>query len=154
MERDRYVASSFGWDPRAKKRELFDSSSRFVIVRPREPADALSPIAQFDEHTHSTPRGDTGIVAYTMFRFTTEEDQEILYWYAPPLATPKRSSLSCLTSYELQVCELVRRCGLGKLLMQTLYDIGAAWGMCKVMLTVFKGVSPVAASNISDLPSS
>jgi hypothetical protein len=42
-------------------------------------------------------------------------------------------------SYELQVAADARRCGLGRLLTQMLSDIGAQWGMTKVMLTVFKG---------------
>ncbi|KIK28487.1 hypothetical protein PISMIDRAFT_673495 [Pisolithus microcarpus 441] len=60
------------------------------------------------------------IVAYTMFRFDKEEHQNVVY------------------CYELQVSESARHCGLGKLLTQKLSDIGATWGMEKVMLTVFK----------------
>jgi hypothetical protein len=42
-------------------------------------------------------------------------------------------------SYELQVSKDSRRFGLGRLLAQTISDIGAEWGMTKVMLTVLKG---------------
>jgi GNAT superfamily N-acetyltransferase len=45
-----------------------------------------------------------------------------------------------IDSYEIQVSNEYRRCGLGKVLMQKLADIGATWGMQKLMLTVFKGI--------------
>ena len=45
-----------------------------------------------------------------------------------------------IDSYEIQVSNEYRRCGLGKVLMQRLADIGATWGMQKLMLTVFKGI--------------
>ncbi|KAF9229353.1 hypothetical protein BS17DRAFT_743333 [Gyrodon lividus] len=61
-----------------------------------------------------------GIIAYTMFRFDREEYQDVVY------------------CYELQVSGDARRCGLGRLLTLMLSDIGAQWGMTKVMLTVFK----------------
>lgn len=44
-------------------------------------------------------------------------------------------------SYELQVSKDSRRFGLGRLLIQMLFDIGAQWDMTKIMLTVFKGHS-------------
>jgi GNAT superfamily N-acetyltransferase len=56
-------------------------------------------------------------------------------------------------SYEIQVSKDYRRHGLGRVLMQKLADIGTAWGMQKIMLTVFKGilryiVKDVRAENI------
>ncbi|KAI6047583.1 acyl-CoA N-acyltransferase [Pisolithus marmoratus] len=72
--------------------------------------------SQEDTLTRNTP----DIVAYTIFRFDKEEYQDVVY------------------CYELQVSKNARHCGLGKLLTQRLSDIGATWGMKKVMLTVFK----------------
>ncbi|KAF9242873.1 acyl-CoA N-acyltransferase, partial [Melanogaster broomeanus] len=103
-----YSSSSFGWNPKAKKAEMFDQLSRFLIVQRDEGDD-----------TRGNPQS-SGAIAYTMFRFDSEEYQDVVY------------------CYELQVSEDARRCGLGRLLTQTLSDIGAQWGMTKVMLTAFK----------------
>lgn len=56
-----YLNSPFlGWDPKAKKKELFHSKSRFILVRP---IDLTIPL-----------------LAFSMFRFEHEEDEDILYW--------------------------------------------------------------------------
>lgn len=55
----RYVHSSFGWDPSSKRLELFDPASRFILVRS----------ADTDE-----------LVAYSMFRFDDEDDEDVIYW--------------------------------------------------------------------------
>ncbi|KAI9508779.1 acyl-CoA N-acyltransferase [Russula earlei] len=60
------------------------------------------------------------IVAYSMFRFDVEDGECVLY------------------CYELQVSRLVQRGGIGKTLMECLYNIARRWSMQKVMLTVFK----------------
>ncbi|OBZ79159.1 N-alpha-acetyltransferase 40 [Grifola frondosa] len=113
-----YKDSSFGWDPPAKKRELFHRLARFIVVR---------------ENTRAQGSQDDGnnavrIVAFTVFRFEYEFEENIVY------------------CYELQVCDNVRRYGLGKYLMQQLVLIGKEWGMTKVVLTVFKANS--AARNL------
>ncbi|KAI6007358.1 hypothetical protein EDD15DRAFT_2190871 [Pisolithus albus] len=113
-----YVNSSFGWAPRSKKREMFDARSRFIIA--------------FQEDTPT--RNPPNIVAYTMFRFDREEHQDVVYWYALSDFIDR-----LLASYLLH-------CGLGKLLTRKLSDIGATWGMEKVMLTVFKGSNRSAFS--------
>ncbi|TFY70367.1 hypothetical protein EVG20_g2643 [Dentipellis fragilis] len=102
-----YQESYIGWDPADKKAELFHQHSRFVLVR-----DSPHPSDGSDT--------DSGILAYTMFRFDEEDGDCVVY------------------CYELQVAKSARRTGLGKVLMQCLYDIGRTWHMQKVMLTVFK----------------
>ncbi|KAF9015226.1 acyl-CoA N-acyltransferase [Cyathus striatus] len=59
--RDLYSASSFGWDPSAKREELFDLSSRYVLVYHKESPNRLA--------------------AFTMFRFEYEDRKNILYCY-------------------------------------------------------------------------
>jgi len=54
-----YRDSSFGWNPEIKRKELFHSLSRFIIVRGHK---------------------DT-LLAFLMFRFDHEYDQDIIYWY-------------------------------------------------------------------------
>ena len=60
----RYAQSSFGWDPTDKRKEMFDSLSRFVVAR-RPDTQELS--------------------GYTIFRFEHENDSDMLYWSASNL---------------------------------------------------------------------
>jgi hypothetical protein len=48
-------------------------------------------------------------------------------------------TVSPLSSYDLQILNTYRRNGLGKFLMVGLERLGRAWGMIKIILTVFKG---------------
>ncbi|KAG2350436.1 hypothetical protein BDR05DRAFT_22151 [Suillus weaverae] len=112
-----YTTSSFGWDPRSKKEEMFHPHARLVLC----------------ERCDDTPSGsesipsESRIVAYTIFRFEREAKQNVVY------------------CYELQVTEESRGLGVGKLLMGSLFDIGLRWRMKNVMLTVFKANSAASA---------
>ncbi|KIJ68373.1 hypothetical protein HYDPIDRAFT_106562 [Hydnomerulius pinastri MD-312] len=64
---DLYRSSSFGWNPRSKKAELFDRLSRFIIVHR-------------GEGLPGSPEGPD-IIAYTSFRFDREEYQDVIYCY-------------------------------------------------------------------------
>lgn len=112
-----YTTSSFGWDPRAKKEEMFHSHARLVLCERCDDAplgsESISP--------------ESRIVAYTIFRFEREAKQDVVY------------------CYELQVTEESRGLGVGKLLMGSLFDIGSRWRMKNVMLTVFKTNSAASA---------
>ncbi|KAH8102464.1 acyl-CoA N-acyltransferase [Cristinia sonorae] len=66
--RDMSKNSSLGWLPIKKKKELFHSQSRFIIVRD----DAAD------------------IVAFTMFRFDVEDDGDVLYCYEVQVAGESR----------------------------------------------------------------
>ncbi|KAF8271390.1 acyl-CoA N-acyltransferase [Lactarius quietus] len=107
--RHMYVRSSMGWDPPSKKEELFHRDSRFILLRPSQEQDSADALG-----------GEPSIMAYSMFRFEIEDDECVLY------------------CYELQVVQGVQRGGVGKTLVQCLYDIAREWDMQKVMLTVFK----------------
>jgi len=63
---------------------------------------------------------DNDLVAFSMFRFELEESMEVLY------------------CYELQVCGVARRGGIGTTMMKQLSRIGSSYRMEKVMLTVLK----------------
>lgn len=108
-----YAASSFGWNPMDKRKEMFHAKSRVLTV--------------FKE---------MDLVAYCMFRFEVEESSGVLYWYQSRLVDV---NVLITRSYELQVSSTVRRRGLGKMLMQQLWKIGSSWKMEKIMLTVLKG---------------
>ncbi|KAH7931053.1 hypothetical protein BV22DRAFT_1108918 [Leucogyrophana mollusca] len=109
--RELYVTSSFGWDPNAKKLEMFDPLSRFILIE-NIPADTGG------SDTAESP--GRSLLAYTIFRFEREAKEDVAY------------------CYELQVARTSQRLGLGKILTQHLLDIAAHWQMQKVMLTVFK----------------
>ncbi|KAI6005314.1 acyl-CoA N-acyltransferase [Pisolithus orientalis] len=114
---------------RAQIWELFEENMYTLYVdssfgwtprsKKQEMFDARSRFIIASQEDALTPN-PPDIVAYTIFRFDREERQDVVY------------------CYELQVSKSARHCGLGKLLTQKLSDIGATWGMEKVMLTVFK----------------
>jgi hypothetical protein len=60
----RYKSSSFGWNPSAKKEELFDQQSIFLLARVADDSETRA-----DE-----------LVAYAMFRFERENRQNVVYW--------------------------------------------------------------------------
>jgi len=93
--------SSFGWDPAKKRKEIFHSLSRFILV--------------YDE--------EDMLVAFVMFRFEHEYDEDILY------------------CYEIQVAASARGKGLGKGLLGDLEKICKEYNMEKVTLTVLKSNS-------------
>ncbi|KAI0800909.1 acyl-CoA N-acyltransferase [Fomes fomentarius] len=58
--------SSFGWDPEDKKAELFDDSSRFIMVH----------------HRKDSQVSQSTLVAFSMFRFELgDEDEDSVYCY-------------------------------------------------------------------------
>ncbi|KAM0755568.1 acyl-CoA N-acyltransferase [Meredithblackwellia eburnea MCA 4105] len=104
-----YDASADGYDPREKRRELFDPNSRFVVMQ---------------------IEGE--YAAYGIWRFDTEETMgdrfaEVVY------------------CYEVQVAPSYQGRGLGRLVMNVLEAVGKAFGMGKVMLTVFKANTSAVA---------
>ncbi|KAN0066284.1 hypothetical protein ACQY0O_000378 [Thecaphora frezii] len=114
-----YRNSSLGWKPTEKRRELFDTQSRFLILRP--PAEAGAEIA-----------------AYIMWRFDTElvDEQDPLY--------PKRveegeegAKLEISYLYEIQVAKPYQRKGIARELMTLLHHLTHHLGLAKTMLTVF-----------------
>ncbi|KAL0072038.1 hypothetical protein AAF712_000961 [Marasmius tenuissimus] len=111
---------TFGWDPKAKKKELFHKHSRFLIASPANQSDILA--------------------GYTMFRFEHDQDENLLYWSvtAPWSIIHIFKSVS---SYELQVRDLYQGKSLGKILMGDIESIAQNWKMEKIMLTVLKGES-------------
>ncbi|KAG9015653.1 hypothetical protein FRB90_004606 [Tulasnella sp. 427] len=76
--RDCYVGSSFGWDTRSKRKELFHADARFILVRKAE-----------------TPKP---VIAYTVFRFeqegTVDDDvmDPVVYCYEMQISSDVRRS--------------------------------------------------------------
>lgn len=109
-----YRNSVLGWKPLAKKKELFDSESRFAIIRP--------PAVEGAE-----------IAAFAMFRFDTEPCHPT----QDPVAQKGEEKVEVVYLYEIQVRKQNQRDGLGKELMDVVYELANETGMRKVMLTVF-----------------
>lgn len=118
----RCEASSFGWDPQAKRKELFHSLARFILV---------------------TENDQTDLAAFTSFRFEFEEGEDVIYWYVTYSMQPTYLALirEKICSYELQVAPSMQGTGLGKSLMKELEKLCQSYGMEKIVLTVFKGSS-------------
>ncbi|CDW97207.1 hypothetical protein [Sporisorium scitamineum] len=108
-----YRNSTLGWKPTLKKRELFDPSSRFAIVRP-------------------PPEEGAEIAAFAMFRFDTEPCHP-----SDPTARQGEQAVEVVYLYEIQVRRESQRDGLGRELMDVVWQLGKRVGMRKVMLTVF-----------------
>jgi hypothetical protein len=66
-----YTTSSFGWDPRSKKEEMFHPHARLVLCERRDDTPSGS---------ESIP-SESRIVAYTIFRFEREAKQDVVYWW-------------------------------------------------------------------------
>uniref|UniRef100_A0A8H8CQQ5 N-alpha-acetyltransferase 40 n=1 Tax=Psilocybe cubensis TaxID=181762 RepID=A0A8H8CQQ5_PSICU len=95
----RYENSSFGWDPDSKRKELFDKLSRFILVY---------------------KEGSTELLAFVMFRFEFEVDEDVIYW---------------------QVASSAQGVSLGRRLIGELETLCRMYKMKKIMLTVLKANS-------------
>ncbi|KAG8935260.1 hypothetical protein FRC02_008395 [Tulasnella sp. 418] len=102
-----YENSSWGWKPATKRKEIFHSQSRFILV-----------------HLLGKGSNAPSLVAYAIFRFDHEENME----------DEMEEVLYC---YEVHVSRDVQRSGLGKELFRDMEAIARKWGMKKVMLTTF-----------------
>ena len=100
--RDHYVSSGWKWDEAEKHKELFHRLSRFLLIK--------------DESNK--------IVAYSMLRFTWDDDDEPEY--------------PVLYVYELQVAKTHERKGLGKYLLSYMIALSRHLQMRKVLLTSLK----------------
>ncbi|KAK4704186.1 hypothetical protein P7C70_g2026, partial [Phenoliferia sp. Uapishka_3] len=107
-----YKASAAGYDREEKREELFHPDSRFIILR-----DDMVPVP--------VGMGGEGMVGFAMFRFDTEE-------------TAGDRHAEVLYCYEVQVEKESRGKGIGTVLVNVMEKLGKAWGMEKVMLTVFR----------------
>ncbi|GAA5848433.1 hypothetical protein JCM5353_000241 [Sporobolomyces roseus] len=112
-----YEQSSDGWDPAEKRKELFHSESRFVVLRS----------SSLDTNNDKAPTAPK-LLGYSIFRFDTEET-----------ASEDEDELcDVVYCYELQVEAGCKGMGVGRSVMDTLNRIGKEMKMDKTMLTVFK----------------
>ncbi|KAH7104575.1 acyl-CoA N-acyltransferase [Auriculariales sp. MPI-PUGE-AT-0066] len=122
--RQSYVDSSFGWNPKEKKAELFHDDARYIIA---------TRLTESSESAPTTRSGKAGALAgYVGFRFDTEET----------ISGDLEPVMYC---YELQVSKAAQRTGLGSALIQDMESLAATWKLDKVMLTCFLANSSALA---------
>jgi ribosomal protein S18 acetylase RimI-like enzyme len=109
-----YEASSDGWDPVDKRKEMKEVDMRYLLVR-RSPSSS-QPRPESEDNPANV---DSEIVAFLSFMLTTEASELVIY------------------IYEVHSDSCVRGIGLGKFLMGYVEEIGRNAGMLKSMLTVF-----------------
>lgn len=109
-----YDASSAGWCPNKKRKEMKLPDMRYLIAH-RGSRNAAP-------ETSAEAQGEM-ILGFLSFMVTYEDGKEVIY------------------CYEIHLSPSAQGLGLGGLLMRTLEDIGGRVGLEKAMLTVFKSNS-------------
>ncbi|OJK03872.1 hypothetical protein ASPACDRAFT_57238 [Aspergillus aculeatus ATCC 16872] len=117
---DAYRASSIGWSPTKKRKEMRLPDIKYLILRRATPksreADAGSPDATSPENEQE----DEELLGFLSFMVTYEDGFEVVY------------------CYEVHLAASVQRQGLGAQLMRVFLRIGERLGIAKAMLTVFR----------------
>ncbi|PLW09214.1 hypothetical protein PCASD_18314 [Puccinia coronata f. sp. avenae] len=119
-----YLRSADGYRPSEKERELFHPDARFLLASHQGQRGGEE---EDDHHQHQHQQHETeGIVdGFLMWRFDWEECMSV-----------EEGELEVAYCYEIQLRPDTRGKGIGKRMMEMLEQIGASWGMKKVMLTV------------------
>ena len=150
------AGTSMSYLPRTKRSELFHPHTRFLLLTRESGAsegDACPPMPGALPESRRKGKAKASdfeldaesLLGFCSFRFDTESTAdddlvEVIYWSAEfqiPAPVAHRR-LTPLRSYELQLSPRARGKGSGKLLMNTLEDIGRRRGMDKAMLTCLK----------------
>ncbi|PYI22230.1 acyl-CoA N-acyltransferase, partial [Aspergillus violaceofuscus CBS 115571] len=114
---DAYRASSIGWSPSKKRKEMQLPDMKYLILRRADPETPQ--IAEKGDATNSTPENDE-VLGFLSFMVTYEDGFEVVY------------------CYEVHLAAAAQRQGLGARLMRVFLRIGEQLGMAKAMLTVFR----------------
>lgn len=123
-----YKASSMGWHPGEKKKEMADKNMWYLLIHELK-STATSPshssLASADSESpppHSQS-ADAPIFGFLSFMFTNDD---------PPFA-----DRPVIYIYEIHLAESMRGLGLGSHLMKMVESIARSVGLGKLMLTVF-----------------
>lgn len=110
-----YKASSMGWHPAEKKKEMQDKAMCYLLVRRTPNIDA--------QDSEEDLPDSTKILGFLSFMYTNDDppfaDREVLY------------------VYEIHLAEGLRGFGLGKRLMKIAEEAARQTSISKTMLTVF-----------------
>ncbi|KAI9783579.1 MAG: hypothetical protein M1816_001330 [Peltula sp. TS41687] len=127
-----YKNSEVGWSSVKKAQEMTHKDMRYLLVKrgrheqeqERGPGDGglggAASAAELMDPTKDTSSETSDVVAFLSFILTYEDGCEVIY------------------CYELHVRPALRRCGLGRRLMDLMENVGAKVGVEKAMLTVFR----------------
>jgi len=113
-----YENSNWGWNEEEKLSEWKNPKTRVIFVVPKDQTERGGKSLFFNQ----LPDDDEQIIGFMCFRFEVGADK----------------SESALYVYELHINPDYQRQGLGEQLMQMARNIGAAFKMDKIMLTVFR----------------
>ncbi|WVQ83014.1 hypothetical protein IAT38_005152 [Cryptococcus sp. DSM 104549] len=117
--------SSFPYTESDKREEMFDPTSRFILLLPGDRVDAFKALEDAAESVELKDDDEQGLLGFAEFRFDTEETME-------------GSDVEVVYCYEVQLQPQTRGAGLGKVLMDLIDEIGKRRGMAKTMLTCLK----------------
>lgn len=106
-----YAASSKGWWPNKKRKEMRLPDLRYLLVRKEISADLSVPVT-----AHTTMNSIDGFLS---FMLTYEDGYEVVY------------------CYEIHLKECLRGLGIGKGLVEMMEEVGRKAEVDKAMLTVF-----------------
>ncbi|RAH51366.1 N-terminal L-serine N(alpha)-acetyltransferase NAT4 [Aspergillus brunneoviolaceus CBS 621.78] len=109
---DAYRASSIGWSPPKKRKEMQLPDIKYLVLRRATP--------QSRETRPENEQEDEEVLGFLSFMVTYEDGFEVVY------------------CYEVHLAASVQRQGLGAQLMRVFLRIGERLGMAKAMLTVFR----------------
>jgi len=118
-----YAASSKGWRPKAKQREMREEGMHYLLLLPKTTPAQTEPQSQ--SLAVEPVELAKQLLGFISFMLTIDDGVPVIY------------------IYEIHLCDSVRGQGMGKTLMDCVDAIGKDRGMRKAMLTVF--VSNVAA---------
>lgn len=110
-----YKASSMGWHPADKKKEMQDKTMCYLLVR-RTPTST-------PPDSDTEPQDPKQILGFLSFMYTNDD--------------PPHESREVLYIYEIHITEQLRGFGLGKRLMQIAEEAARKMSISKTMLTVF-----------------
>ncbi|KAF2793108.1 acyl-CoA N-acyltransferase [Melanomma pulvis-pyrius CBS 109.77] len=110
-----YKASSIGWHPTEKMKEMKDKAMMYLLVR-----SANTEVASESDKELPDPQK---ILGFLSFMFTNDD--------------PPHAEREVVYIYELHLIEQLRGCGLGKHLIKIAERAARETGISKTMLTVF-----------------
>ncbi|KAJ1914062.1 hypothetical protein H4219_004951 [Mycoemilia scoparia] len=127
-----YIASKITWSKSNKLKELKNPDMRYLLIytNPTGSANDTDEISSSPPtHTVASIFTPDNLVGFAAFDFSFEETME------PNSSDDKEVPI--IFCYEIQLEPSLRGKGLGKLLMNTMFQIGAEWDMQSVFLNTF-----------------
>ncbi|PYH78408.1 acyl-CoA N-acyltransferase [Aspergillus uvarum CBS 121591] len=116
-----YRASSIGWSPSKKRKEMQLPDMKYLILRRADPQEAALPDAEVAPPIEEEEEEEEEeVLGFLSFMVTYEDGFEVVY------------------CYEVHLAAAAQRQGLGARLMRVFLRIGEQLGMAKSMLTVFR----------------